>query len=163
MNTQSSSNPRTRSTVALPRPSRPSEAGFTLLEALIATAILIIGLSAVSNLTFVAISSNVMGNRASTAAFLASQKMENLRATTFDSLPDSPVNALDADQSGFFQDDVVERVGTFKTRWRVATVPSYGASLKYLIVRSEMVGVMGRQTRAEFTTYRSCTGAGCVP
>jgi Tfp pilus assembly protein PilV len=145
------------------RKSRGSEAGFTLVEAIMATAILTVGLAAVSNLTFVAISSNVIGNRASTAAFLASQKMEDLRSTTFDSLADSPTNALDVDQTGYFQDDVVEKVGTFKTRWKITTVVSYGASLKYLVTRSQMVGVLGRQTRAEFTTLRSCTGTGCVP
>ena len=129
-----------------------------------ATAILITGLAAVSNLTFVAISSNVIGNRASTAAFLASQQMEDLRSKTFDTLLDSPTNSLDVDQAGYFRDDPVENVGMFKTRWKINTVGgTYGASLKYLITRSEMVGTLGRQSRAEYTTFRSCTGAGCAP
>ena len=146
-----------------PRRVRAGESGFTLLEAIVATAILITGLTAVANLTVVSIGSNAMGNRATTAAFLASQKMEELRATNFDNLVDSPTDSLDVNQTNFHVTETVDGVGTFDTRWLVRTVTQYGASLKYLTVRTEAQGAFGRQSRAEFTTYRSCTTSGCTP
>jgi prepilin-type N-terminal cleavage/methylation domain-containing protein len=139
--------------------------GFTLIEAIMATAILVVGLAAVSNLIFVAISSNTLGNRMTTASFLASQKMEQLRSIPFDdpAMVDSAANSLQVDQALFNEDNTVERVGNFHTRWNITTVGAFGASLKYLAVQTEFIGPLGRQTRAEFTTYRACTLTGCNP
>ena len=44
------------------RPSFAGQEGFTLIEAVVATGILIVGLVAISNLMFVAISSNSIAN-----------------------------------------------------------------------------------------------------
>lgn len=142
---------------------RRGQAGFTLMEAVIATGILITGLAAISNLMLVSVGSNSAGNRASTAAFLASERMEEMRAATYDSLLDSPLDSLETDQANYFRETVVPGVGTFHTRWRIETVPRYGASLKYLTVRTEPVGAMATMSRAEFTTYRACTANGCLP
>ncbi|MBK5257498.1 MAG: prepilin-type N-terminal cleavage/methylation domain-containing protein [Vicinamibacteria bacterium] len=146
------------------RPRRADD-GFTLIEAVIATAILVFGLAAVSNLIFVAISSNTLANRMTTSSFLASQKMEQLRSIPFDNaaLADSLANSLDVDQAAHNENIVVASVGTFHTRWNVRTVAAFGTSLKFVAVRTEFSGPLGRQSRAEFTTYRACTLTGCAP
>ena len=144
---------------------RRAEAGFTLVETLITIVVLVFGLIAVSNLMFVSISSNSIANRASIATFLAAQKMEELRSISFDNaaLVDSDPASLDNDVAGHFEDIDQPSGGRFKVRWRVQTVAAYGASLKFIAVRTEGVGAMGRLTRAEMTTLRSCTSAGCNP
>ena len=144
---------------------RRGQEGFTLLEAIIATAILVTGLAAISNLMFVSISSNSMGNRVTTASFLASQKMEQLRTLPFDNaaMADSAANSLEVDQANYNEDNEVEGVGRFHTRWNIRTVGQFGTSFKYLSVQTEVIGPMARQTRAELTTFRACTLTGCTP
>jgi Tfp pilus assembly protein PilV len=151
-------------------PRSSGQAGFTLVEAIMATAILVTGLAAVSNLMFVAISSNTMANRMTTASFLAAQKVEQLRTQPFDApaMADSPAAApgtdpLAADVALFNENNTVQSVGTFHTRWQIQTIGAFGTSLKFIAVRTEFVGALGRRTRAEFTTFRSCTLTGCAP
>lgn len=145
------------------------QAGFTLLEAVMATGLLITGLAAVSNLMFVSIGSNTLGNRISTSAFVAAQKMEELHRVSFDTLVDSNTGSLDTDQAGYNDTVLVENVGNFHTRWRIASITAYGQSLKYIAVQTQMSKpdgtdtTLSRQSRAEFTSYRTCTLAGCVP
>ena len=132
--------------------------GFTLLEAVMATGILITGLVAVSNLMFVAISSNAIGNRSSAAAFIAAQKMEELRSISFPALAPSAGSTLDLPLPAFTQDDTVEGIGTFRTNWTITVVAAIpGNKTKYIAVRTEMLGALGRLTQAEFTSFRACT------
>lgn len=70
-------------TEALPK----DEAGFTLVEVLIAIVVLVFGLIAVTNLLLVAASNNTAANLGTAAAVAASQQMELLKATRFDALP----------------------------------------------------------------------------
>jgi|JI10StandDraft_1071094.scaffolds.fasta_scaffold06613_12 Tfp pilus assembly protein PilV len=164
MHTPASTSPANPSSPEAARARRlRSQAGFTLMEAVIATGILITGLAAVSNLMLVSVGTNSAGNRASTASFLASQRMEEMRAASFETLADSPLDSLDTNQANFFRETNVDGVGTFRTRWRVQTVVQFGASLKYLSVRTEPIGAMATMSRAEFTTYRSCTSSACLP
>ncbi len=146
---------------AASRPRFAGQQGFTLIEAVFATGILITGLVAISNLMFVAISSNSIANWTTGATFLASQKLEELRATTYPNLVDSAANSLDVDQAGYNEDNQIDGLGTFHTRWRVQTVAALGANLKFLAVQTEIVGPLARRTRSEFTTFRACTLAGC--
>lgn len=143
------------------KPRFAGQQGFTLIEAVFATAILITGLVAVSNLMFVAISSNSIANWTTGATFIASQKLEELRSTTFQNLIDSPADSLDVDQPGYNEEDAVDGLGTFHTRWRVQTVAALGNNLKFLAVQTELRGPLSRRTRTEFTTFRACTLAGC--
>jgi len=70
---------------------REPEAGFTLVETLIAIVVLIFGLIAVSNLFAVAGSQNTAANHATAAASLASEVMDRLRAVPFSALREGPL------------------------------------------------------------------------
>jgi len=144
---------------------RKTEAGFTLLEAIIATLILLFGLASIFNLMIVAVSSNSLASRASGATTIASQEMEVLRSTAFSVLADSPVgvDTVETQTPGFFRITTLDGVGTFESRWQVQTLTD--PNLKYLRVRTEPQGFRGRAARAEFTAIRSCTAgtaAGCL-
>ena len=56
-------------------PKRNHEAGFTLMEALIATLILMFGLASIFNLMILATTSNNVANRSSAATLIASQQL----------------------------------------------------------------------------------------
>ena len=129
--------------------------GFTLIEAVVATGILIVGLVAISNLMFVAISSNSIANWQTGSTFLAGQKLEELRSTHFDTLLDSAPDSLDVDQAGFNEEVTVNGLGVFHTRWRVQTVTAVSPNLKFIAVQTEIRGPLSRRTRAEFTTLRA--------
>ena len=65
---------------------RRGQAGFTLVEALVAVTVLIFGLMAVTNLLLVAASSNTVANQGSAATTSASQVMDVLRSTPWNEL-----------------------------------------------------------------------------
>jgi type II secretory pathway pseudopilin PulG len=140
---------------------RSSEAGFTLVEALVAIVILVFGLIAVTNLLVVAASSNSVANQATAAATIAAQRLELLKAQPFTSLTTG--GDLDSDVANFNQDDNVPGVGRIHTRWAVVGIAG-DAQVYFVTVRSEGTGVLSvRRSRAEFTTFRSCTNValGC--
>jgi Tfp pilus assembly protein PilV len=145
--------------------SRRHEAGFTLVEAMIATLVLMFGLTAIFNLMIVATSQNALGSRATAATALAGKQMEVLRSTAFTALTDSPsgVDTVEIGTSGFEEWTTVTGVGTFHTTWKVQTLSS--PNFKSIVVRSEPNGFRGRWARAEFTTVRTCTtgtASGCL-
>ena len=134
---------------------RSSEAGFTLVEALVAIVILVFGLIAVTNLMLVAASSNSVANQATGAATVAAQRLELLKAQPFTSL--AVGGDLDSDITNFNQNDDIPGVGRIHTRWSVVSI-SGDAQVYFVAVRSEGTGALsGRRSRAEFTTFRSCT------
>jgi prepilin-type N-terminal cleavage/methylation domain-containing protein len=59
------------------------ESGFSLVEVLIAILILVFGIVAVANLILVAATSNMTANSGTTAATVASEEMERLKALSF--------------------------------------------------------------------------------
>jgi len=138
-----------------------SEAGFTLMEALIAMMILIFGLIAVANLMIVAASSNTVANQATGAATVAAQRLEQLKAQPFTSLVAG--GDVDSDVTNFNQNDDLPGVGRIHTRWAVVGI-SGDAQVYFIRVRSEGTGALSvGRSRAEFTTFRSCTNValGC--
>jgi type II secretory pathway pseudopilin PulG len=140
---------------------RSSEAGFTLVEALVAIVILVFGLIAVTNLLVVAASSNSVANQATAATTVAAQRLELLKAQPFTSL--AVGGDLDSDVASFNQDDDVSGVGRIHTRWTVVSIAG-DAQVYFVAVRSEGTGALSvRRSRAEFTTFRSCTNValGC--
>ncbi|MEO8360777.1 MAG: prepilin-type N-terminal cleavage/methylation domain-containing protein [Vicinamibacteria bacterium] len=142
------------------RAPRRGDAGFTLMEAIIATLILTIGIMGVANLSVVATTDNSNANRTTAAAFLASQKLEELKATPFNVLADSPSSSLEADQPGFTTNIELAGTGSFLVRWSVTTVAG-SPPMKQILVRAESRTLRGRQTRADFQTFRTCTNTPC--
>lgn len=157
---------------------RTAEAGFTLIEALIAMVILVFGLMAVTNLLVVAASSNTVGNHSTGATAQASEVLERLKAIPFTQLQLG--GDLDADEGAtkpchdtapsfncvrpdnFNAYKAVPGVGVVRTRWRVSQADS---QTFFIEVRAESTSLLaGRRSRAEFTTFRTCpnvTKLGC--
>lgn len=138
---------------------RRAEAGFTLIEVLIAIVVLVFGLIAVTNLFLVAGSSNTVANQATAASDAASQVLENLKAQRWGSTQLAAGGSLTADQSvagvPYFRSDQIRGVGTIASRW---TITNVDGRTKFIRVRSEGTGVLARaRSRAEFTTFRTCT------
>lgn len=142
---------------------RRTEAGFTLIEALVALVVLSFGLIAITNLMLVAASSNTVANQSTAAASIASQQMEDLKALRFTDPQLNEGGSLEDDQDGYSSYTVVEGVGRIRTRWRIEDVAasrgsdmSLPAGLKFITVRSEGLGALtGARSRAEFTTFRT--------
>jgi len=148
-----------------------AEAGFTLVEALVAVVVLVFGLLAVTNLLLVAASSNAVANQSTAAVASATRAMDLLRVTTYDALDDAPGGmTFDAGDGGkdcadptlAFSDwhcnEDVPGVGTVHTHWWVAATAD--PRLLHVRVRSEGTGALaGARSRAEFTTFRSCTNS----
>ncbi len=129
-----------------------------------ATLVLSFGIIAIANLSVVAVTDNGLASRTTAAAFLASQKLEELRATPYETLTDSNADSLDNAQTGFNQTIVVPGAGSFDVRWRVFTVGAGIPPMRFIAVRAESTGFRGRQSRSEFSTFRTCSAgptAGC--
>ncbi len=154
------------------------EAGFTLVETLIAIVILIFGLIAVANLFVVATSSNVVANQGTAATSVASDQMDTLKASDFTVLSGlvggnlsadvgptlNPCSSYSAtvDGASYNCDTAIPGVGNIHTRWQITATPL--AQVLFITVRSEGTGALvGARSRAEFTSFRSCTdpGLGC--
>lgn len=148
-----------------------AEAGFTLVEALVAVVVLVFGLLAVTNLMLVAASSNSVANQSTAAVAAATRAMDMLRATTYDALDDAPGGmTFDPGDGGkdcadptlvfsdWHCDEGVPGVGSVHTHWWVAATAD--PRLLHVRVRSEGTGALaGARSRAEFTTFRSCTNS----
>jgi len=156
---------------------RGPEAGFTLVEALVAIVILAVGLVSVTNLLLVAGSSTTVANQGTAATVAASQVMDGLKATTWENLvpgggPDleTDVGPTGADCTaavnapGVYNCDAdVIGVGRIHVRWRLQAPAGSTRSL-YIQVRAEGTGALvGARSRAEFTTFRVCTDASPAP
>jgi type II secretory pathway pseudopilin PulG len=149
---------------------RGAEAGFTLVEALIAIVILVFGLIAVTNLMLVAASSNSVANQGTAATVSASDRMEKLRDMSFATLsaaggglltanvgPTGPCQTAPLPPATFNCTEDIPGVGIIQTRWAITPVPGT-TRLVMIQVRSEGTGVLARaRSRAEFQTFRSCT------
>jgi type II secretory pathway pseudopilin PulG len=150
----------------MPYPER-NEAGFTLIEALIAIVILIFGLMAVSNLFIVSGSSNQTGSQSTATTTQATEVMERLMAIPFDQLTvgggttaaqlgnpglqppnDGPdfgaancTEAVPADNcvtpGNYNMRRLVPGVGSIKTRWQIINPNAAGIATYFIRVRSE--------------------------
>lgn len=156
---------------------RRHEAGFTLVEAMIAIVILVFGLMAITNLMIVSASSNTVANHMTGATGQANETMERLKAVPFTQLTVGGDLASDAGSAPNCQESAqncvipgnfnayrpIPGVGVLRTRW---TIESEDAQTMFIIVRSESTSpLVGSRSRAELTMFRSCTSTvqGCPP
>jgi hypothetical protein len=129
------------------------EAGFTLVEALIAIVVLVFGLLAVTNLMIIGASSNSVANQSSATTALASEQLERLKAVPFGSLTTG--GDITADATGYVREDLIDGVGVMHTRWQIS---SPNSQTLFIQVRSEPTGGLLRgRARADFSTFRTCT------
>ena len=157
------------------RPStRRSEAGFTLVEALVAIIVLVFGLMAVTNLMVVAASSNSVANQSTGAVTSGTRVLDLIKATSFANLPvgsttweSTPGGGLDCGDvnlalTDFHCTETIPGVGSIHTHWTITA--TLDPRLLHIRVRSEGMGVLsGARSRVEFTTFRACTNTagGC--
>lgn len=166
-----------------------NQAGFTLVEALVAMVVLTFGLMAVTNLMLVAASSNTVANQGTAAVTSATRAMDMLKATSYmngvapgpftanlvaGGVAWEPVpgggrdcNVPDLAWNEWHCDEFIQGVGQLHTHWWITATAD--ARLLHVRVRSEGVGALaGARSRSEFTTFRSCTNSdpatgGCPP
>jgi pilin/secretion family protein with methylation motif len=156
------------------RKARRSEAGFTLAEVLVSIVILVFGLIAVTNLLIVAGTSSQVANTGTTAAAIAFEQMETLKALPFPPAPNpglqfpgpvlAPGGSLTVDTPGFFRNSTTDprlRVpggGAITVRWQVIWPVAGQSQLAWIAVRAESRDVFFVRTRSDYTAFRACTG-----
>ena len=129
-----------------------TDAGFTLVEALVAIVILVFGLIAITNLMLVSASSNSVANQSTAATTVATQTLEDLKMRAFADPLLTAGGSVTSDVTGFNSNTSIEGVGTIHTRWSIVNVDP---TTKFITVRSEGTGALARsRSRAEFTTFR---------
>ena len=123
---------------------RPAESdgGFTLVEVLVATGVLVAGIAAVLQLFFIATQATLDARDATYAAVLAAQKIEELRASPFPA-PGDAVEYLN--QRGAQVTDRAEAL--YERHWTVTPLPLQPADTVVLTVRVWRRGVAGRGVR----------------
>jgi len=177
----------TVSTQAGTQAPRTSEGGFTLIEALIAIVVLVVGIVAIVNLFVVASTSNAVGNHSTAATGQATETLERLKSIPFLDLTGGMTGSTDGDldaDAGSITDCVEEPppaipvscvipgnynlardvpgVGRIKTRWLIVRPGAGGPDTLYIVVRSQSTAALASiRSRSEYTTFRTCTVAGC--
>jgi len=134
------------------------QAGFTLIEALIAMIMLVFGLIAIANLFVVAGSSNRIAGDSTAAANVAQQQLEMLRSTSYETLQ------LQAGAGTQTVTQNVPGVGDVDVTWEVVQPDPADAQYLFITLRAETTNPVARaRSRAEYTVFRACTdvGRGC--
>ncbi len=156
------------------RPVRPrdAEAGFSLMEALMAVLLLSFGLVAVANLFIVSASSNQIANQSSATVTQANEVLERLKAIPFSQLTTGGNLEANAGSNTSCNDDATNcviagnfnatrqilGVGRIRTRWSIARPGAGGPDTLFIRVRSEAIGTLsGSRTRTEYSSFRTCT------
>jgi Tfp pilus assembly protein PilV len=127
---------------------RRCEGGFSLVEVLVATGVLVSGIAAVLQLFFIATQATLEARDVTYAAVLAAQKIEELRAGALPE-PGDAIEYLAAngvrlpDRAG----------GLYERRWRVTPLPMQPADTVVLTVRVWRDGLAHRAVR--LTTVRT--------
>jgi len=112
-----------------------SERGFTLIEALVATLVLTVGLVATAQLLGVSIRMHQLGRNSATATRLAQDKFEEMMKMNFSLNPAIQVNAantLSSNVANYF--DAPANSG-YTRRWQVQAGPGANPSLRVVTIR----------------------------
>lgn len=149
---------------------RDGEAGFTLIEALVAMVILMFGIAAVANLMVVAGSSNTVANHGTAASAVASAQMELIKSTPFNNLPAAVAGSLNTDvgptgvcgvtpiTNTFNCNQQVVGVGRIHVRWEISVpLAANGVpNTRFIQVQAQsMAAAIGVRSRAQFTSFRT--------
>ncbi len=137
----------------------PTDAGFTLVEVLVAIVVLVFGLIAVTNLLLVGASNNTAANLGTASTSAAAQQMELLKATSFMDLV--ALTGAPGGQHTGQQQVAMPGTGSIQVSW---TVERTERQRMFITVQAEGSGPMvAARSRAILTSFRSCTAetAGC--
>jgi prepilin-type N-terminal cleavage/methylation domain-containing protein len=138
-----------------------TDAGFTLVEVLVAIVVLVFGLIAVTNLLLVGASNNTAANMGTASTAAAAQQMEFLKARSFHELV-ALTGAVGATSTGQQQVNI-QGTGAIQVSW---TIERRASQLMFITVQAAGSGPMvAARSRAVLTSFRSCTAetAGCPP
>ena len=133
------------------------ESGFSLVETLVAVAILLVTISAFIQLFGVAAAASQRAARRSLAALAAMQKMEELRSEAGAALTPSPARALQTDVYGYsdrLPGDAARQA--FTRRWSIEPLMSAPAPL--LVLQVVVIGP-GGGIEARIVTLRRAGSA----
>ena len=132
---------------------RSSDAGFTLVETVVAAGVLAVGLVSLSQLVVIATHVTMAAGTLTTSAVMAQQKMEQLRAIDWDALALSPPGALDEDIPGYVEyldadgrvrgDPDPTVVALFVRRWAIAAVSDHARVIQVVVRRQRLVPTVG--------------------
>jgi prepilin-type N-terminal cleavage/methylation domain-containing protein len=117
-----------------------SRAGFSLLEVLIATSLLVVIALGSAQLFVLAIRHNTAARQQLVMTLAAARKVEELSAAAAaGAIAPSPPGALERGADGFAE-VTVESGMTLVRRWSIAPIPAYGGRLIAIVVRVSMSG-----------------------
>jgi prepilin-type N-terminal cleavage/methylation domain-containing protein len=124
--------------------------GFSLIEVVIATALLVAALTGVAQLFASSTGANVSSRQHTVSTLAAIDKLEQLRALPFDDpmLAVSPPGTLINDVDGYF-DAPLEG---YRRRWSIAALPSFPATA---VVLQVVVFKVGRSADAHLVTVKA--------
>ena len=127
--------------------------GFTLVEVLIATGLLVTLAAGTAQLFAIAIRHSIAARQQLAMTLAASKKIDELSAPIArGDVTMSPAGSLDRDAPGF-NDVVVEAGGAFRRRWLVAPATANLSTMVAIVIRVEPVA-RGATTDYEVATLR---------
>jgi prepilin-type N-terminal cleavage/methylation domain-containing protein len=117
-----------------------THAGFTLVEVLVATALLVTIAAGSAQLFAIAIRHNVAARQQLAMSLAASRKIDEIaESVARNRVPAAPMGALDRAVGGF-SDVTIECGATLERRWLIAPVTSYSATAVVIVTRIVAVG-----------------------
>jgi prepilin-type N-terminal cleavage/methylation domain-containing protein len=153
--------------------SERTDAGFSLVEVMVAIVILTVGLLSLAQMMVVATHSNSLSGRMTSCSALAKEQLERLKASPFYTDPvaktrNPQLNAggdINATVGGYSQiydaDGLPAAVGMFEVRWQITDVNDPGLPLQMVRIQMRCLPAAGMRDQfavigeARFITYRS--------